>query len=122
VFDLVSYAYRTRPSAFETGFYVHVLTDSSYVARMLAEIDPVKTLKAKAHPHIWAGLAQARRRGICLVPHLLPRNSNPMMIAADHLSKMARKAIVKAHSSAVGTSAVAVVKEAFPLQRVKNGN
>lgn len=115
VLDLCSYLLRNRPAAFESGYYVHVMTDSSYVHSMLSDMEPTRLVKAKAHPHLWQGIAQLSRRGIFITPHLLPRNTNLLMTKADELSKLARKTIEVLLAANVVTSIPALVKTEIPI-------
>jgi hypothetical protein len=95
VFDLASYMMITYPKNWDTGYIAHIFTDSSYVASMLSNMDPDRVCEVKAHPHLWYGVLQAFRQGIKIIPHLLPRNSNKFMTAADTISKISRKSHVK---------------------------
>jgi ribonuclease HI len=116
VFDVVSYAMRTRPPHFEHGFYVHIVTDSEYVRKCLAEMDPIKVYERRSHPHLWQGIAQARRRGIMIVPHYIPRNTYVPMVTADTLSKLARKSIEGAYDLVAVNVAMRNVDENFPIK------
>jgi ribonuclease HI len=111
VVDLVSYALRTRPSQYESGFYIQMFTDSSYVANGINNLDPLKVYRAKAHTHLWQSILAAKRRGVHVSAILLPRNTNKMMVAADALSKAARKLVVSLHDSNLLTNAEKVVTD-----------
>lgn len=101
VVELVNYAMAHRPKEWQGGYYVRFFTDSSYVHQVISALDPHRIFAAKSHSHLWAVIAQARRRGIFLQADLLPRNSNQLMICADHASKAARKAEIEFQKSAL---------------------
>lgn len=90
VFELINTLLAAKLNETERGLTVHAVTDSSYVAKRLAAIDPLRILDTRTHTVWLAGIVEATRRGVRIIPHYVPRNSNPLMTLADELSKWGR--------------------------------
>jgi ribonuclease HI len=66
---------------------VHVFTDSRYCQSAGAARDPL----VGSHPILWHALESVARLGLLLDWHWLGRNSGPLNVRADALSKLFRR-------------------------------
>lgn len=115
VFELVNYLLSIRKNEMSKGLLVHVITDSSYVANRIANLDPLSSLDTGKHTMLIGGLLEASRRGVRVVPHYVPRNSNPLMTLADSLSKLARFANTAETASDLLDATLSQCDTEFPL-------
>jgi len=101
VFEGLSYVMLRKAAEKLGGSPVIVITDSTYVANALNQtvLDPVTPFVTSTHQMVWAGVLQARRMGIMVKAIHVPRNSNPMMVTADALSKLARQQVKDADTA-----------------------
>jgi hypothetical protein len=115
VFELVNYLLRTGHNRKHGGLLIQLITDNTYVANTLAQLDPLSSLDATKHTMILAGLMEATRLGVRVVPHHLHRNRNPLMVLADALSKQYRVANDRTRGDQLLAKALAVCETDFPL-------
>jgi len=115
VFELVNYLLAIRKNERSNGLLVHVVTDSTYVANRVVNLDPLSSLDTGKHTMLVGGLLEASRRGVKVVPHYVPRNRNPLMTLADSLSKLARFANTAETASDLLDQTLSTCDEAFPL-------
>jgi ribonuclease HI len=115
VFELVNYLLAIRKNEVTRGLLVHIVTDSSYVATRLKNLDPLTSLDSGKHTMLVGGLLEATRRGVKVVPHYVPRNKNPLMVLADSLSKLARLANAYDLSDGFLEAALQQCAKDFPL-------
>lgn len=99
------------------GLRVHILTDSQQTCTQINKTDPLSTAAIKSHPLLWAGFRQARRLGISITGHHLPRNSNPLMCLMDEIAGLNRKLMNKQVSSAKYREAFEAAVQEFPLRK-----
>ena len=117
VFELANLLVAAKFGHRKNGFRVLLVTDSQYVASALKKIleDPVKALATKSHTCLWLGIQYAARVGIRIVPHYVPRNSNPLMTLADEASKAARIGYPLEQLKELKASTVTACQSDFPL-------
>lgn len=115
VFELVNYLVRTGHNRKQGGLLIQLVTDNTYVANTLAQLDPLSSLDATKHSMVLAGLMEAARLGVRIVPHHLHRNRNPLMVLADALSKQYRVANDRTRGDQLLAKTLAVCETDFPL-------
>lgn len=117
VFEGLSYVMLRKAAEKIGGSRVFVITDSTYVANTLNDVVkyPTTTFAISTHQMVWSGVLQARRMGIMVKAIHVPRNSNPMMTAADTLSKLARQQIKAADTVDTLTKLYADCEQNFKL-------
>jgi ribonuclease HI len=72
------------------GYQVHVISDSQYVVAGLK-----KSLEAhKANKSLWAAIQQAKRRGIIICPHFVPRDTLAFNQLCHDLANAARRSML----------------------------
>jgi len=115
VFEVVNALLVTRKNEQSGGLLIQLVSDSRYVVDKLASLDPLSSLDTGKHTMLIGGLLEAARRGVKVAPHYVPRNQNPLMRLADHLSKVGRLAnSLETHEPRLAATLSECDKE-FPL-------
>lgn len=72
------------------GLIVHVVSDSEYVVNGLKQQNPIWVSQLKLNRELWMAIHMARRRGIEIIGHHIPRNSTGLSTLGHNLANKAR--------------------------------
>ena len=77
------------------GYRVHVISDSQYVVDGLKQGSAVWTAKLKSNRSLWIAMHHAKRRGIIIVPHFVPRDTIDLNRLCHDLANVSRKRMLR---------------------------
>lgn len=73
------------------GIVVHVISDSEYVVNGLKQTNPIWVSQLKLNRELWMAIHMTRRKGIEIVGHHMPRDTQAFNRMAHDLANAARK-------------------------------